>query len=308
MEELISEDSNDNDGDKIVFLDWDDTLFPSTELLNNNIDLYNCNIDNIMINIHDPFDFLNFDFFDDDICTSKENKENREKQKNDESKQMRDDIKECEKKVIKLLELFICKKYRVYIITNATNGWVENCIANIYREIHNNLITDDIIIISARSYYEKYVDDIRDVEGKNFATKYLCVKNQLDFIYDLEHANNDDDQCTINNNMLSSMQNLDIYDFLTLKLEKIYKKEFKREKMYNRKIKQIISIGDQKTDILMANKIAKWNINVSTKTIKLLNRPNCKDLIRQLHGIVVNFDNIFSDDESKSYDMNYIGF
>ena len=115
MEELISEDSNDNDGDKIVFLDWDDTLFPSTELLNNNIDLYNCNIDNIMINIHDPFDFLNFDFFDDDICTSKENKENREKQKNDESKQMRDDIKECEKKVIKLLELFICKKYRVYI-------------------------------------------------------------------------------------------------------------------------------------------------------------------------------------------------
>ena len=294
MEEKINE-------DKIVFLDWDDTLFPSSELISHNIDPYSCNINHIPTKTNKSDEQLIFQFDDELFYLQQEHKKSL-------LEQFYEELKQCETQVIKLLEMFISNDYCVYIITNASNGWVEKCIANMYQELYDNLVTDNIIIISARSNYEKYVGNINELECKNFSTKYLCIKNQLEFSYELEHTTqynhiiNSDDH----NKKHITLEGLDLYDFLSLNLEKIYKKFIQDEKIDNKKIKQIISIGDQKSDILVANKISKWNTSSPTITVKFFDKPHCDDIIKQLQCLTDNFDHIFLSDKCKTIDMKYM--
>lgn len=191
--------------DTVIFFDWDDTLFPTSFLQAHG--LHNPGPGLVSLSV--------------DIQTA---------------------IRNCEDMARTAIFIANCITRHVYIVTNASSGWVQHTAVRYYPNLCADGTFDNIIVISARSEYS-----------------HLNINNPMLWKYHAMHQ--------IISDIIVKKDNVMSSDALTPNIE-------------SSQCKTIISIGDSDFERIAIRLVHSQYENISLKVVKLIDRPESCDHLR----------------------------
>jgi hypothetical protein len=236
----------------IIIIDWDDTLIASSYLQSNSL--------------------MDLSFSELDEAHQKA-------------------LKECEDNVRSILLFSKQLTEHVYIVTNASDKWVENSINKFYPNLLKEEILKDVKIIYAKNYYcpamlWKYYA-IKNIlnnvigEGKNKKQK----TNYFDKKFEDNENNSDTD---------TDDSDTDNFDFIECNsVPNVSKPKILDAK----KLNYVISIGDSNYERVAMQCIRQKYDDVLTEIIKMILSPNCEQIKMQLNLVSNCIRYVLSDDK-----------
>lgn len=177
-----------------------------------------------------------------------------------------------EEAICKLLDTIRNSGYRMYIITNSENGWVELSIGRYIPSVLNKLEEFSIPIISARSQYEKIHGHSQDISGMNKWKKDAFANLLQPFCLAGQHAEGE------NIYDLCGYIPADPSGFIHDQSSQV---------LHATKV-ELLVIGDSPLDVQAAESVASIP-SVKVQIIKCVEYPDIFTLIAQLRHITDTF-------------------
>lgn len=241
----------DVDQEKVIFLDWDDTMFPTSFLRTYS------------------HEYQHRGLLSDHVISA---------------------LQCCEKSVRKLLLIFKSMTRHVYIITNALQGWVENSVAMYYPTLATDGTFDNVTIISARSRYSHINSHINSCDNSQgpLMWKYFAMSNVMDAVMHNLHFDILSNDENITESLLAP---LSAYDKMKLDFGKMQSTFGKTELIFDKmhsifgktKLtygKTIISIGDSEIERDAVQLVHCVYQDTVVKIMKMIKNPQSCDHLR----------------------------